>query len=127
MNKALGYWLAFCFLIISGHASADDRVPVVWDGFAYPYKPGAPEKCDEKLNPSSQYSLMKNTMRISGKKLKKLKMLNINLYHQVMRQETLFMSLYRLVWSGLLKALEALTTNTTSVQMLSYTVRPVIN
>ena len=52
MNKALGYWLAFCFLIISGHASADDRVPVVWDGFAYPYKPGAPEKCDEKLNPS---------------------------------------------------------------------------
>lgn len=52
MNKSLVYWLAFCFLLISGHASAAKKVPVVWDGFAYPYKPGAPEKCDEKLNPS---------------------------------------------------------------------------
>ena len=73
MNKSLGYWLAFCFLLISGHASADDRVPVVWDGFAYPYKPGAPEKCDEKLNPSCAIFIDKEYGKDFWKKVEKIK------------------------------------------------------
>jgi hypothetical protein len=73
MNKGLVYWLAFCFLIISGLASAADKVPVVWDGFAYPYKPGAPEKCDEKLNPSCAILFDSNNDKDFWEKVEKIK------------------------------------------------------
>jgi hypothetical protein len=49
--RLTGAFLLLCVLLC-GHSQAAELRPVVWDGFAYPYKPGAPERCDESLNPS---------------------------------------------------------------------------
>ena len=46
--------VVFLWVAIWGHSQAADLRPVVWDGFAYPFKANSPTRCDASINPSCE-------------------------------------------------------------------------
>jgi len=46
--------VVFLWVVLWGHAQGADLRPVVWDGFAYPFRPNVPKGCEVSLNPSCE-------------------------------------------------------------------------